>query len=51
MEDMMPNQPNPATPPTELPRDVERIRTILFGPQMREYEQRFQALQRDLTRL
>ncbi len=32
-------------------QDVERIREILFGAQMREYNQRFATLQRDLDRL
>ena len=30
---------------------VERIRDIIFGPKMRDYEQRFEALTRDLNRL
>ena len=30
---------------------VERIRDIIFGPKMRDYEQRFDALTRDLNRL
>lgn len=30
---------------------VERIRDIIFGPKMRDYEQRFEALLRDLARL
>jgi chromosome segregation ATPase len=30
---------------------VERIRDIIFGPKMRDYEQRFEALTRDLSRL
>lgn len=30
---------------------VERIRDIIFGPKMRDYEQRFDALTRDLARL
>ncbi len=30
---------------------VERIRDIIFGPKMRDYEQRFDALIRDLGRL
>lgn len=30
---------------------VERIRDIIFGPKMRDYEQRFDALVRDLGRL
>jgi predicted nucleic acid-binding Zn-ribbon protein len=32
-------------------QDVNRIREIIFGAQMRAYEQRFQAQQRDLERL
>jgi chromosome segregation ATPase len=30
---------------------VERIRDIIFGPKMRDYEQRFEAVMRDLDRL
>lgn len=30
---------------------VERIRDIIFGPKMRDYEQRFEAVVRDLGRL
>ena len=44
-------QPGPGSTPTDIPGDVERIRAILFGSQMRDYEQRFQTLQRDLSRL
>jgi len=33
------------------PQELDRIRDIIFGSQMREYEQRFQTLQRDLERL
>jgi DNA anti-recombination protein RmuC len=47
----MPEPTGPTTPAGEAPADVERIRTILFGPQMRDYEQRFLTLQRDLERL
>ena len=32
-------------------QDVERIRDIIFGTQMRDYQQRFEAFQRDLARL
>jgi len=32
-------------------QDVERIRDIIFGSQMRDYQQQFEALQRDLARL
>lgn len=31
--------------------EVDRIRDIILGPQLREYEQRFQVVQRDLNRL
>lgn len=37
--------------PQAGPQDVERIRDIIFGPQMRDYQQRFEAFQRDLARL
>ncbi|MGQ9841847.1 MAG: hypothetical protein ACUVR4_15340 [Anaerolineae bacterium] len=30
---------------------VERIRNIIFGPKMRDYEQRFEAVMRDIGRL
>ena len=36
---------------TASAQEVDRIRDIIFGPQMRDYEQRFQAMQRDLGRL
>ena len=32
-------------------QDVERIRDIIFGTQMRDYQQQFGAVQRDLARL
>jgi hypothetical protein len=32
-------------------QDVERIRDIIFGAQMRDYQQRFDAFERDLVRL
>jgi predicted RNase H-like nuclease (RuvC/YqgF family) len=35
----------------EAPQEVDRIRDIIFGPQIRDYEQRFQNTQRDLDRL
>lgn len=35
----------------EPPKDVERVRDIIFGPQMREYDQRFLTVQRDIDRL
>jgi hypothetical protein len=36
---------------TEPAQEVDRIRDIIFGAQMRDYEQRFQTVQRDLDRL
>ncbi len=39
-----------AAPQLEAAQDVDRIREIIFGPQMRDYQQRFQSLQRDLAR-
>lgn len=36
---------------TENSQEVERIRDIIFGAQMRDYEQRFQIFQRDVKRL
>lgn len=32
-------------------QEVDRIRDIIFGSQMRDYDQNFQAVQRDLERL
>jgi hypothetical protein len=32
-------------------QDVDRIRDIIFGSQMRDYQQRFEGYQRDLARL
>ncbi len=40
-----------ATSPLESSQEVDRIRDIIFGPHMRDYEQRFQVVQRDLERL
>jgi predicted nucleic acid-binding Zn-ribbon protein len=36
---------------TEPTQEVDRIRDIIFGTQMRDYEQRFQNVQGDLDRL
>ena len=33
------------------PQEVDRLRDILFGAYIRDYEQRFQVLQRDQARL
>ncbi|MBN1219118.1 MAG: hypothetical protein JXM69_09320 [Anaerolineae bacterium] len=35
----------------ETGQEVDRIRDIIFGPHMRDYEQRFKNLGRDLDRL
>ena len=35
----------------EKPQEVDRIRDIIFGSQMRTYEGNFQTIQRDLERL
>jgi len=44
-------QPNKAATPGEALQKVDRVRDIIFGHQMRDYEQRFQLLQRDIQRL
>ena len=46
----MTDEPAKASPPLESAQDVDRIREIIFGSQMRDYQQRFQSLQRDLVR-
>ncbi len=35
----------------EPEQEVDRIRDIIFGHQMRDYDQRFQIVRRDLERL
>ena len=41
-----------AAPKSETPSgEVDRIRDIIFGSQIRDYEQRFQTLQQDVNRL
>jgi predicted nucleic acid-binding Zn-ribbon protein len=40
-----------ATAQAEPAEEVEHIRDIIFGAQMRDYNQRFQTIQRDLERL
>ena len=47
----MTDKQSKATPGAETAQEVDRIRDIIFGPQMRDYEQRFQTVQRDLDRL
>jgi len=43
-------QTQKATKEKPTPGEVDRIRDIIFGPQTREYDQKFQTLQRDLSR-
>jgi predicted RNase H-like nuclease (RuvC/YqgF family) len=38
-------------PNGENPEKMDRVRDIIFGPQMRDYEQRFKQTVRDLERL
>ncbi len=40
-----------AAPQAEPAQEVDRIRDIIFGTQMQDYEGRFQIVQRDLDRL
>jgi len=47
----MGNEPVQAPTLEKTTEEVARIRDIIFGTQMRDYEQRFQALQRDVQRL
>ncbi len=47
----MSDQEGKAISQMESPREVDRIRDIIFGPQMHDYDQRFQVVQRDLDRL
>jgi predicted nucleic acid-binding Zn-ribbon protein len=47
----MSDKPTKAEPVKETAQEVERIRDIIFGTQMRDYDRQFQTLQRDLERL
>jgi len=38
-------------PTDQLPQNIDRIRDIIFGPQIREYEHRFEGIKRDMVRL
>lgn len=44
-------QQTQATTGGETPQEIDRIRQIIFGPQMRENEQHRQTTQRDIERL
>jgi predicted nucleic acid-binding Zn-ribbon protein len=46
----MSSERKPSNPDDKAP-EVERIRDIIFGSQMRTYEGNFQTLQRDIDRL
>jgi predicted nucleic acid-binding Zn-ribbon protein len=43
------NVPDPSQ--QAAPQEVDRIRDIIFGHQMRDYDQRFQTFERDLDRV
>ena len=47
----MSKQQTDTQPATGSVQEVDRIRDIIFGTQMRDYEQRFQLMQRDVERL
>jgi hypothetical protein len=38
-------------PQVEATKEIDRIRDIIFGHEMRDYDQRFQTVKRDLERL
>jgi septal ring factor EnvC (AmiA/AmiB activator) len=50
-EDSVSEKHSEDTPQATPAPELDRIRDIIFGPQMRDYQQRFQAFQRDLDRL
>ncbi|MCG3211341.1 MAG: hypothetical protein FOGNACKC_04985 [Anaerolineae bacterium] len=47
----MSDQQAESLPADGSPEKMDRVRDIIFGPQMRDYEQRFKQIQRDLDRL
>lgn len=47
----MTDEQTSATSAAESAQEMDRVRDIIFGPQMRDYAQRFQAVERDLERL
>ena len=47
----MTDEQTSATSAVESVQEMDRVRDIIFGPQMRDYAQRFQAVERDLERL
>jgi hypothetical protein len=38
-------------PIPQTPEKMDRVRDIIFGPQMRDYEQKFKVFQRDFERM
>jgi paraquat-inducible protein B len=47
----MANNSDSIDPPELDQQGINRIRDIVFGPQMRDYEQRFQQVKHDLVRV
>jgi predicted nucleic acid-binding Zn-ribbon protein len=47
----MPNKKADVAAQVDSSQEVDRIRDIIFGSQIKDYEQRFQNVQRDLNRL
>lgn len=47
----MTDEKAPGTEQMRPIQEVDRIRDIIFGPQMRDYQERFQLVARDLERL
>jgi predicted nucleic acid-binding Zn-ribbon protein len=47
----MTDEQTPAASQAQPAQELNRIRDIIFGPQMRDYQQQFQVIQRDLDRL
>jgi len=47
----MPNKKTDVAAQIDSGQEVDRIRDIIFGSQIKDYEQRFQNVQRDLNRL
>ena len=47
----MSDEKTPGTEQAKSIQEVDRIRDIIFGPQMRSYQERFQQIARDMERL
>ena len=48
---MSEQQINNLPPQAEIVEKMDRVRDIIFGPQMRDYDQQLQSIKRDLDRL